>query len=129
MKLYFTDLSPATAYRITVTAVDNFGNESEPQEITFTTGGDKTDLPDELPEGFEEGLLVDMKFENSLEDEADADSQNVSRETYHMRTASTAARLYAYLQVRASTWAPERNWTAWEPTKVRRTASGISCTA
>lgn len=78
MKLYFTDLSPATAYRITVTAVDNFGNESEPQEITFTTGGDKTDLPDELPEGFEEGLLVDMKFENSLEDEADADSQNVS---------------------------------------------------
>ena len=74
LKLYFSNLEPGTKYRVLVTAMDDFGNRSEPQEITFQTTGGAIDLPDTLPEGFEEGLQVDMRFENDLTDQVNTEA-------------------------------------------------------
>lgn len=71
LKLYFSNLEPGTKYRVLVTAMDDFGNRSEPQEMVFQTTGAVQELPDTLPEGFEEGLQVNMQFENDLSDTAD----------------------------------------------------------
>lgn len=55
--------------------MDDFGNRSEPQEMIFQTTGGAQELPDTLPEGFEEGLQVNMQFENDLSDAADQQAE------------------------------------------------------
>lgn len=46
LTLFFSELKAGTLYQISVTAVDNFGNKSVPQTITFQTEGEGAELPD-----------------------------------------------------------------------------------
>lgn len=91
LKLYFSNLEPGTKYRVLVTAMDDFGNRSEPQEMIFQTTGGAQELPDTLPEGFEEGLQVNMQFENDLSDAADQQAEATTQGDLPMKPACTKA--------------------------------------
>lgn len=98
LKLYFSNLEPGTKYRVLVTAMDDFGNRSEPQEMIFQTTGGAQELPDTLPEGFEEGLQVNMQFENDLSDAADQQAEATTQGDITYETGvyqSTAVRVNA----------------------------------
>lgn len=83
MTLLFSELKPGTLYQIQVTAVDNFGNQSTPQSITFQTAGEGADLP----EGDYPALLAEaVEKAQALLEKAEAGTDGVYQITYPAAT-------------------------------------------
>ncbi|MGI6737546.1 MAG: LamG-like jellyroll fold domain-containing protein [Anaerovoracaceae bacterium] len=71
LKYYFTKLKKNTTYRVSITAVDSFGNESEDREFKFKTAGESEQPVTTLPESLKNGKFLDMDFDNEdLKDSA-----------------------------------------------------------
>ncbi|WP_422657790.1 S-layer homology domain-containing protein [Paenibacillus sp. EC2-1] len=70
MTIPLNGLAPSTSYIVKVTAVDSYGNRSETLQQSFRTGGSEGELTPIDPETMWKELVVDMKFDENLADDA-----------------------------------------------------------
>lgn len=70
MTIPLDGLDPQTTYTAVIYAVDSYGNKSSAIQHTFRTGGTLPELTPIDPETMWKDLVVDMKFDDNLNDDA-----------------------------------------------------------